>query len=300
VALITALLVVALATTIAVAMISRQQVDIRRSGNLLQFEQALLYVAGMEGWAGHVLYQDAQNNQIDHYEEDWATQLPPMPVEGGQIAGDIKDIQERFNLNSLYVNGAVDAVAVACLRRLLTELDLNTGIADALLDWLDEDDKQRFPDGAEDDLYLGLEQPYRTGNTALVSSSELLLLHNVTAEDFAKLAPYVTALPADVTLNVNTASAEVLQAMIPGLSAMDAETLIANRGKTGYADMSAFKSQQVLQGKTVPTNLLGVSSNYFVVTSHVQFGRVTTSFQSMMQRDKQKGTWLVRRAQGAL
>lgn len=300
VALITALLVVALATSIAVAMVSRQQVDIRRSGNLLQYEQAVLYVDGIEGWAARALTQDMQDNQIDHREEDWATQLPPMPVEGGQLAGGVEDLNARFNLNSLYVNGAVNTVAVDCFRRLLTALDVNGGVAEALLDWLDEDDKQRFPDGAEDDLYLGLEQPYRVGNTEVASPSELLLLHNMTAEGYAKLAPLVAALPGTAVVNVNTASVEVLQAMIPGLSEPDAETLIANRGKTGYADMNAFTGQQVLQGKNVPTDLLAVSSDYFVVTSHIQFGRVTTSFQSMLHRDKQTGTRLIRRAQGAL
>ncbi len=300
VALITALLVVALATSIAVAMVSRQQIDIRRSGNMLQFEQAILYIEGMEGWAGRVLYADVQDNQTDHREEEWATQLPPMPVEGGQLAGAIEDLNARFNLNALYVNGQVNTIAVDAFRRLLGELDINTGVAETLLDWLDPDDKQRFPDGGEDTLYLGLESPYRVANGALLSRSELMLLHNMTAEDFAKLAPFVTALPGAALVNVNTASAEVLQAMIPGISEVDAETLIAGRGKTGYGDMNAFIGQQVLQGKNVPTDLLGVSSDYFVVTSQVQFGRITTQFQSMLYRDKQTGTHLVRRAQGTL
>jgi general secretion pathway protein K len=300
VALVTALLVVALATSIAVAMVSRQQVDIRRSGNLLQYEQALLYIQGMEGWAGRVLYADVQDNQTDYLEEDWATQLPPMPVEGGQIAGAIEDLNARFNLNMLFVNGQVNTVAVDCFRRLLMQLDVSAGVADALVDWLDDDDKQRFPDGAEDDLYLGLEQPYRTAKAEVTSRSELLLLHNMTTEDYAKLAPFVTALPGAAMVNVNTVSVEVLQAMIPGITAADAETLVSGRGKTGYADMNAFTGQQVLQGKTVPTDLLAVSSDYFVVTSHVQFGRITTTFQSMLYRDKQTGTHLVQRAQGAL
>ncbi len=300
VALVTALLIVALATSIAVSMVARQQVDIRRSGNMLQYRQSVLYMQGMEGWAGRVLYQDMKDNQTDYLEEEWATQLPPLPVEGGQLAGGIEDLNSRFNLNLLYVNGAVDAVAVDCFRRLLSELDVNTGVADALTDWLDDDDKQLFPDGAEDTVYLGLERPYRAANASVVSSSEMLLLHNVTSEEFSRLAPYITALPGATAVNVNTASAEVLQAMIPGLSPSDAETLIINRGNTGYADMNSFTSQQVLQGKTVPTNMLAVSSDYFVVTSHVQFGRVTTSFQSMLYRDNKTGVRLVRRAQGAL
>jgi len=300
VALITALLVVALATTIAVAMVSRQQVDIRRSGNLLQFEQAALYVEGMEGWAGRVLYQDVQNNQTDHRGEAWATQLPPMPVEGGQIAGGIEDLNARFNLNVLYSNGEVNTIALECFRRLLTALELQPGIADALLDWLDENLQQRFPDGAEDDVYLLSTPPYRVGNTPLVSSSELLLLAGVTADDFAVLQPYVTALPTSTAVNVNTASPEVLMAMVQGLNMADAEALVEGRGDSGYADMAAFTQRPELAGKNAPTDLLAVSSDYFMVTSQVQFGRVTTSFQSMLYRDKQTGMRLIRRAQGVL
>lgn len=51
VALITAMLVVALASVAAVAMTSRQQLDIRRTGNILHADQAYLYALGGELWA---------------------------------------------------------------------------------------------------------------------------------------------------------------------------------------------------------------------------------------------------------
>ena len=55
VALITALLVVAIAAVAAVSMASRQQLDIRRTGGLLHGEQAWAYVNGAETWARAVL-----------------------------------------------------------------------------------------------------------------------------------------------------------------------------------------------------------------------------------------------------
>ena len=101
VALLTVMLVVALATTTAVAMASRQQLDIRRTENTLYQGQALMYLYGVESWSMQFLAEDRRDNEIDHNDEDWATRLPPLPVEGGQVQGYIEDLQGRFSLNSL-------------------------------------------------------------------------------------------------------------------------------------------------------------------------------------------------------
>ena len=44
--------------TAAIAMVSRQQFDVRRSANLLSLEQGLLYQQGIEGWAMQILRRD--------------------------------------------------------------------------------------------------------------------------------------------------------------------------------------------------------------------------------------------------
>jgi len=89
VALITVLLVVSLATIAAVAMASRQQLDIRRAENLLDADQADLYAQGAEQWAEQLLARDAKRSQVDTLGEDWAKTLPAIPVEGGAIAAAI-------------------------------------------------------------------------------------------------------------------------------------------------------------------------------------------------------------------
>ena len=101
VALVTALLVVALATVAAVAMASRQQLDVRRTANLLQGDQAYVYAQAVEDWARVVLKRDAKDNQIDKLDDDWAQRLSPIVVPGGQVDGFIIDLQGRFNLNNL-------------------------------------------------------------------------------------------------------------------------------------------------------------------------------------------------------
>lgn len=300
VALITAMLVVALATTAAVAMISRQQYDIRRTGNLLQAEQAYLYVQGVDDWAAQILRRDRQANAVDSLGEEWATILPPIPVEGGAVSGAIVDRQGCFNLNDLVGNGVANKAAIERFRRLLSALALDPELATVAADWLDKDIEPIFPGGAEDDSYLQRERPYRTANAPFVSISELKLLQGMDKDTYVTLAPHVCALPTRVPINVNTATAPVLMSLVKGLTEADAEALIEGRGDEGYATISDFQQSTVLAGRNIPDGLVGVQSEYFVVTSQVTFGRITVSYQSMMQRSDSGETRILMRAQGTL
>jgi general secretion pathway protein K len=187
VALVTALLVVAIATTAAITMASRQQLDIRRTGSLLHGEQAWAYVVGAENWAIVVLRRDREDSQIDTLGEDWSTQPPVSFVEGGSIIGRLIDLQSRFNVNNLVSGGGASAENIDYYKRLLRLLDLDEALADALVDWIDDDIDVRFPDGAEDESYLLLETPYRAANRPLADISELRLVKGYTAEVVAKL-----------------------------------------------------------------------------------------------------------------
>ena len=177
VALLTALLVVSLATVAAVAMATRQHVDVRRTGNLLHGEQAYAYALAAESWARVIMDRDAEDSSIDTLEEDWAFALPPISVEGGFVDGRITDLQGRFNINNLVgVKGAPSEADRDYFNRLLVVLDLDPALTNALLDWLDADIDARYPDGAEDDTYLLNNPPYRAANRPLSSVSELGLV----------------------------------------------------------------------------------------------------------------------------
>jgi len=300
VALITAMLVVALATTAAVAMVSRQQYDIRRTGNLLQGEQAYLYVLGVDDWASQILRRDREDNAVDYLGEEWATILPPIPVDGGSVSGAIQDRQGCFNLNDLVTDGVANKADIQRFSRLLSALSLDTELATVAADWLDKDINPAFPGGAEDDSYLQLERPYRTANAPFVSVSELRLLKGMDKEAYDSLAPHVCALPTRVPINVNTATAPVLMSLADGISEADADALIEGRGDEGYTKVDEFRKQSAVAGRAISPELIGVQSDYFVVNSNVKFGRITVKYQSMIQRSDTGATRILMRAKGTL
>lgn len=309
VALVTAILVVALATTAAVAMVVGQQIDIRRAGNVLDAEQAYLYVAGLEDWAGQVLRRDRSDGETDHPGEDWATVLPPIPVEGGQLTGGLEDAQGRFNLNNLVgPDGKPVAVEVERLGRLLAVLGLAPGLASAVVDWIDADLEPSGTMGAEDDVYLGRNPPYRTANRPMGSASELRLvagfMEAVGDEGrtvYDVVAPYVVALPQRTALNVNTAPAPLLAALADGLTLADGEGLAGARDEEGYDSVQSFldEQQDTLFGRTgLDASGLAVASSYFLAHGEVLLGRAVVRMHSTLWRRPDGQCETVRRSQG--
>ena len=285
VALVTALLVVSLATVAAVAMATRLQVDMRRTGNLLHGEQAYAYALAAESWAEVILRRDANDSTIDTLAEDWATALPPITVEGGIVSGRIEDLQGRFNVNNLIgTDGKPSEPDLAYFKRLLTLLEIDPGLATALLDWIDADINATFPDGAEDDIYLLENPPYRAANRPLVSVSELRLVKGFSAEIVALLEPYITALPEPTALNVNTASPVVLQALHAELGAMDAEQILDARGEEGFQELEAFLALDALAGLQLDIDV-GVKSDWFSVLTDVRIGRGQARLDSRLHRN---------------
>jgi general secretion pathway protein K len=288
VALITALLVVSLVTVIAVAMATRQHIDVRLTENLLHGEQAYAYALAAESWARVILRRDETQSNHDSLDEDWATALPPLAVEGGQVSGKIEDLQGRFNINNLAMQeGKINEADVAYFRRLLEILKLEPSLTDALLDWIDADINVRFPNGAEDENYLLGSIPYRTANRPLASTSELRLVAGFDQNAVQLLEPYVTALPQRTRINVNTASPVVLLALHEDLTPSDVEGLIAGRGEAGYPTVQAFMGQEALAGREL-AEPVDVRSNYFLVHTDVIVGQGQAHLESLVARDKGK------------
>jgi len=284
VALITALLVVSLATVAAVAMATRLHVDVRRTGNLLHGEQAYAYALAAESWAEVILRRDADDSKVDTLAEDWATALPPIAVEGGYVRGHIEDLQGRFNVNNVVdANGNPSTPDLEYYKRLLGVLGLGSELAAALLDWIDPNINATFPDGAEDQYYLLETPPYRAANRPLSSLSELRLVKGYSQEVVAALEPYITALPDATALNVNTASLVVLQALHAKLTQADAEQIVAARGDKGFKDLATFQALNALAGLRLDVTV-DVKSNWFSVITDVQVGRGLARLDSQLHR----------------
>jgi general secretion pathway protein K len=215
VALITAVLIVALATILAVNVGFKGYLDMRRSGTLFALDQGFEVALGAEAWAADILNADLRTspNQTT-FAQKWATPLPPIPIDGGEIEGVMEDMQGRFNLNSLIgTNGIVDEGAVKQFENLLEELQIERSWARKVVDWIDTDTVEQFPDGAEDSTYTSQKPPYLTANMPVTRASEILSLVGFGYERYKKLEPYITALPTGTKLNVCTASGVVLDSL---------------------------------------------------------------------------------------
>jgi general secretion pathway protein K len=292
VALVTALLVVSLVTVAAVAMAARFQVDMRRTGNLLNGEQAYAYALAAESWAYVILRRDTKESKHDSLDEDWSTALPPIPVEGGFVNGQVEDLQGRFNVNNLFsAGGELDKNQLDYYKRLLEVLGLEPELAAALQDWIDPDINATFPDGAEDDEYLLADVPYRAANRPLVDISELRLVKGYTPEVLAVLEPHVTALPAATKINVNTATPLVLLALHADLEEDDVEQLIADRDKEldgePFTDTKAFLAHDALAGLELLVDV-DIKSDWFSVHTDVSVGRGLARLESRMVRAANK------------
>lgn len=280
VAIIMVLLIVAIATSLASYMAMQQNLWQRQVES--QFERAQARQLGLAGidWARAILAEDARGNNVDHEKEIWTLRLPAIPIEGGEVIGSIDDRQGRFNLNNVAGN-------VAQFQRLLSVLGLPADLAPALADWTDVDDVPQ-EGGAEDGYYLALAQPYRTSNRELVELGELLKVKGFDSHTIESLRAFVSVLPASNTpVNVNFAPAEVLVAVISGLTLSDARLIVQQRHGQPYNDIADFKQRLPHGGITIVDSDLAVKSDYFWVTGRASIGKAQVVTQALLHRRNQ-------------
>ena len=106
-------------------------------------------------------------------------------------------------------------------------------------------------------------------------------------ETVAALEPYVAILPTITRVNLNTAPAEVIFAVIPGIRLADAQRLVAERERKHFADVNdaiALLPAVVPPAVGPDKNMLAVGSNYFEVRGRLRFDDVVIEERSIVQK----------------
>lgn len=296
IALITAIILVALATIIATAIAYSNGLNARRAAANFTAMQALYVAEGAEALAGYALRESLNSSRQTSPEQAWAQPYGPVELENGVVLeASLEDMQGRFNINNLVDgNGVADPVAREQFERLLMLLGMDTRWAQKLIDWIDRDNQPTLPDGGEDSAYLSQTPAYRTPNLPVSSISELLALPGFGRENYDKLLPYVAALPPGTPVNPCTASGVVLDAMGPGRQefGLDAENL-ANRRKSGcfptvpelQATMTPEQWQRI-QNAAGGATRFGDTSYYFRLRSGITIGTIHFTVYSLIHRDQ--------------
>lgn len=289
IALITAVLIVALATILAVNVAFKGVLDQRRSANLFGLDQAYEIALGAEALAAEGLRRDAQDSQTDHLGEAWAKPVV-LPIDDGigTVQGQLEDLQGRFNLNNLiFPDGTTNPAAVKQFERILSMAGVEPDWATTMADWIDEDIDPGFPNGAEDTTYTGQNPPHLAANMPITRISEIMQLPGFTADRYAKLKPYIAALPVGSKINVCTAPGIVLDALseTERQFSLNPTYLAEQRQSVGcfpkLTDLQATLGQSEYDKVK---NSLAETSSYFGATVWVTIGTTEFTLYSLLAR----------------
>lgn len=300
IAIITALMVAALVAAVATFMMWQYGLWLRQVENQHDLAQARVVAMGAVNLARFSLQVDARNNSVDHRGEAWAMPVASMPVENGEAGGQLSEEQGKFNLNNLAQDGQINENELAHFRRLLSQLQLNEGLANALADWLDKDSETRYPGGAEDMEYLAQPIPQRPANQPLADLSDLYRIQGFSPDVIQKLQPFVTALPESSQVNINFTSPQVLSSVVSGLDIGLATELLQSiqAGQTYDSVESLRQKLPTALANSLDLSALTVQSQFFRIEAMARFGRVRVGYTALLQR---KGdqlpviVWLERR-----
>lgn len=188
-ALVVVLLIFALAYSLAVEVIYRQDHVQTRTANLLDWDYRYQYAVAAETLAIQGLIDDLEddqrNNEImdDCVTEKWAGPFS-FPYEDAVISASVQDLQGRFNVNAVVeANQSTGQFTSApnmlprfqaLLSSVLpsTHTSYAVGLANQMVDWIDSDTNANSADGAEDSEYLYS----RTPNHPIMDESEMRAL----------------------------------------------------------------------------------------------------------------------------
>lgn len=298
VALITILIMVALATILAASIAKRQMSTTEDTAYLIRQNQSLLYAKSAEAFFSELLIQDSQNApNVDDLQETWAKPMPPFPVDGGTISGLIVDESGKFNLNSLLKSdGTPNDVAKAYFEKLLQRVGLPAELSQAVIDWQDPDDATVGSMGAESSYYQGLTKPYLTPNSKFRSVEELKLVRGFEGNKYKLIEAYVTASPdINSKININTAPALVLASIDPNVDVNAVNSLLEEK----LAKLEHFNTAPELlatapfsnleqSSKDIANRLFDVKSNYFKAQTEVVLNNRKRQFSSYLYRNNKQ------------
>lgn len=264
-ALLTVLLLVAVIAVLAGHALERMRLATRLGANSVAIDQARAFAMAAETAAmvriNAVLARDAARVTL---QGDWAGKPYPLPVPGGIATATATDGGNCFNLNGLVQQSDVDTLvtrpaSVEQFGRLMRLIGIPDQpareIAAATADWIDTDNI-RQADGAEDSEYSGFSPRYLPANAMMADASELRAVRGVSPAFYAKLRPWICALPVarPTRINVNTLlpeQAPLLAMLLPDtLDIGRARAVLLERPPQGFTSTVAFWQGAALKGAT--------------------------------------------------
>ena len=296
-ALLTAMILVALVTTLAASMLWQQWRAIQVEAAERARTQSAWILSGALDWARLILREDARptsgNLAIDHLGEPWAVPLAEARLStflaadkantedapDAFLSGAITDAQARYNLSNLVSAGRVVPSQLAAFLRLCETVGVSADVATRIAEGM----RDASPPAPPDPSASAPPPPPANPPLLPVSPAQLAWL-GVEPEAVRALAPYIVILPESGTfVNANTASREVLVAAIAGLDLATAERIVQSRQR---APLRSAGDLHALAPSVAEDDLkaVGIGSDYFEVRGRLRLGDVVLEQRSLVRR----------------
>jgi general secretion pathway protein K len=276
-ALILTLVVTALMVAVVVEMIHQVYVDTSISRGFRDGQQAsILAESGASGGA-KLLQIGVSGRSYTSLSDRWATPLK-LVDDAGTLEISVSEESGKININGLVrQNGDFETHTFEALQRLAARLKVPNEVWGAVADWIDGDDLPRSG-GAESSYYRSLKPEYTSRNGKVMTLSELSLIRGVSPEILDKLRPYLTPFAEQAnaplpTVNINTASKDVLAALDKGIDDRMAERILEERRLQPFKSIGELSRVPGLD--TIATGLGGwitVKGNVFRIVSVAKVG----------------------------
>jgi general secretion pathway protein K len=281
VVLVIALFFVALAVSMAYAMMSRLERDTRRTSLLLRATQADFYAQASIDWA-----KDQLRNNLTNKKPNLPIDVMPLEsatnnVNGYSIVSKITDMQARMNINNLKTPEAQKD-----FKHLMQLVDPNLNeqraqaITLAVADWITPGQQQN----EYNKYYMSLSPPYRAAHRPMASVSELRLVKDMTPALFNALQSYLAALPEQTAVSVQTASAYVLAALNPTMTLEAGKTLEKIILQSKPPTIEAFLNIDFVKNHNLPKDKVSMESNYFLVETVVTIEKQQIVIYTLIER----------------
>jgi len=286
-AVISALIIVAIVAALTTSLFQRQTASTRRVENELARVQARAMLAGGIDWSRLVLRDHGRREPITRGDQIWATPILDTRIERpgddrvAVFSGRIQDEQGKYNLYNLTSNGVPQPEQEQVLRRLLNMLQLPDALAAQIIDIvaaaqppaLAADAPQGQPDAAP-----GARAPLPRG------VDEIAALLELDPSARSELRRTTTVLPAATPVNVNTAPAEVIAALVPGMSLSQARTLAGERDRGNWFNNAGdFANRLAGTGVKGAAPTVATNSGWFLATGTVVYERARISMQALVR-----------------
>lgn len=295
-ALLLAMLILTLVATLASGMVWQQWRAIQVESAERSRTQSAWILLGALDWARLILREDARTGGADHLGEPWAVPLAEARLssflaadrdnnsaaesEGldAFLSGSITDAQSRWNLRLLIdAEGKVAPAQLRVLQRLADQAGLPSDSAERIAQALH---KAWAPVAAR-----ATGAAAEPGAIAPQRLADLVWL-GIEADTVRRLEPWVTLLPGnDTRVNINTAPAEVIAAVVDGMNVGSAQRLLQERQRVPFRDLNAATTRAFFPADP-QTNLegIGVSSRFFVVEGRLRLGERVLEERSLIER----------------